>query len=247
MSNHRIALVTGGTGGLGTAICLSLANSGYRVLANYHPGFENQALEWHERNNAAGHSFDIIGADVSAPDQCKEMIKSAISQYGSVDCLVNNAGVTRDSQFKKMQLDQWKTVISTNLDSMYNVTRPVIEGMLANSFGRIINISSVSGQAGNFGQTNYAAAKAGVHGFTMALAREVARHGVTVNSISPGYIATEMVSAMREDVIAGIVDQIPVGRMGEPAEIGRAVAFLASEDASYITGSDLSVNGGLYM
>ncbi len=248
MSNFtgKTALVTGASRGIGRAIALELAAAGATVIINYNSNTDaaNAVLAEIRANGGTGH---IHPADVSDADAVTAMFKTIKKEHGSIDILVNNAGITRDTQFKKMRAEQWSAVINTNLNSLYNVTRPAVERMIERQFGRVINISSVSGQRGQFGQTNYAAAKAGVHGFTMSLAREVAQHGVTVNSISPGYIATEMVQAMREDVLAQVVEQIPVGRMGQPSDIGRAVAFLANEDSAYITGSDLFVNGGLYM
>ena len=243
MTEKRVALVTGGTGGLGTAICQSLLAIGYRVVANYHPDYEEDAVQWQHAQQNKGYEFTLSPADVSKADSCAAMIES----IGVVDCLVNNAGITRDSQLKKMPVEHWDAVINTNLNSLFYVTNPVIQGMLDRRFGRIINVSSVSGQTGNFGQTNYSAAKAGVHGFTMALAREVANSGITVNSVSPGYIATEMVQAIREDILEQIAEKIPVRRLGKPEEIGRTVAFLADPDAGYITGADICVNGGLHM
>jgi acetoacetyl-CoA reductase len=247
MAKNRIALVTGGSGGLGTAICQSLSAIGYRVVANYHPDFEDSAIQWHKDQRALGFDFDIAPGDVSNSEQCTGMLERVTATIGPVDCLVNNAGITRDARIQKMPVEQWDAVINTNLNSMFYVTKPVINGMLERCHGRIINISSVSGQRGQFGQTNYAAAKAGVHGFTMALAREVASKGITVNSISPGYIGTEMVQAIREDILAQVVEQIPVGRLGKPEEVARMVAFLAHQDAGYITGSDFCINGGLHM
>ena len=247
MTEKYNALVTGGTGGLGTAICQSLTGIGYRVTANYHPDFEETAQKWQKWQQSLGFDFALSPADVSNHGACTRMAASLTADFGGIDCLVNNAGITRDARFQKMRIEQWQSVIDTDLNSLFHVTQPLLDGMLERGFGRIINIASVSGQRGQFGQTNYAAAKAGAHGFTMALAREVASRGVTVNSISPGYIATEMVQTMREDVLAQVVGQIPVGRLGEPREIGRTVAFLAHPDAGYITGGDFCINGGLHM
>lgn len=247
MTVKRIALVTGGIGGLGTAICQALAGIDYRVIANYHPDSAVVATQWQQAQRARGFDFTISAADVSKHQDCLHMLESLQTDIGAIDCLINNAGITRDTRLQKMQPDQWLAVINTNLNSLFNMTHRLVEGMSERGFGRIINISSVSGQRGQFGQTNYAAAKAGVHGFTMALAREVASKGITVNSISPGYIATQMVQTMREDILTQVVEQIPVGRLGEPQEIGRTVAFLAHDDAGYITGSDFCINGGLHM
>ena len=247
MNRSRIALVTGGTGGLGTAICKSLADIGYRVIANYHPDFGEQAHNWQEERQGEGYAYDIVAGDVSSLDSSRAMLDDLDSAGMPIDCLVNNAGITRDATLRKMIPEHWEAVINTNLNSLYNVTQPLVEGMMSRGFGRIINISSLTGQTGNYGQTNYAAAKAGVQGFTMALAREVAASGVTVNSISPGFIGTEMVMAMPEEVREKVTSMIPAGRLGKPEEIGRTVAFLAHEDAGYITGADHSVNGGLWM
>ncbi|MEM7209438.1 MAG: acetoacetyl-CoA reductase [Pseudomonadota bacterium] len=237
------ALVTGGTGGLGTAICRALADMRLDVVANYHPDYVAQAKEWQAKQADEGYSFALFAADVSDLEQCRGMA----SDIGAIDCLVNNAGITRDSRFQKMLPEHWQAVIDTNLNSAFNVTQPFLDGMIDRGYGRIVNISSLSGQTGNFGQTNYAAAKAGVHGFTMSLSREVASKGITVNSVSPGFIGTEMVRAMPLDVLDKVSAMVPVGRLGEPHEIGRTVAFLCDEQSGYITGADISVNGGLYM
>lgn len=244
---QRIALVTGGTGGLGTAMCIALADVGYKVVANYFTGLGEQAQEWQERMHAQGYDFGLVEGNVAEFEDCARMVQEVESNYGHIDCLVNNAGITRDATIKKMTADKWDAVINTNLNSMFYMTKQVVEGMTDRGYGRVINISSVNGQKGQFGQANYSAAKAGVHGFTMALAQETARKGVTVNTISPGYIGTEMVMAIAEDVRKSIEATIPVGRLGKPEEIGRTVAFLAHEDGGYITGNDFSINGGLYM
>jgi acetoacetyl-CoA reductase len=244
---QRIALVTGGTGGLGTAMCTALADIGYKVVANYYTGLGQQAQEWQEIQQSKGYQFGLVEGDVADFEDCARMVQEVEAEFGPIDCLVNNAGITRDATIKKMSADKWDAVIQTNLNSMFYMTKQVVEGMMDRGYGRIVNISSVNGQKGQFGQANYSAAKAGVHGFTMALAQETARKGVTVNSISPGYIGTEMVMAIAEDVRKQIEATIPVGRLGKPEEIGRTVAFLAAEDAGYITGNDFSINGGLYM
>jgi acetoacetyl-CoA reductase len=244
----RIALVTGGVGGIGTAICKRLANDGHFVVANYAiPGSETK---WREAMSAAGlngTSSALAFGDVTDFDAMAQMVKKIESEQGGVDILVNCAGITRDSTFRKMTPDQWRAVLSTNLDSVFNVTRHVIDGMLERGWGRVINISSVNAIRGQFGQTNYASAKAGILGFTKSLAQEVVKKGVTVNAISPGYVQTEMVMAIREDVRQKIVAEIPAGRLAKPEEVADAVAFLASENAAYITGTNLSVNGGLHM
>jgi acetoacetyl-CoA reductase len=238
----RVALVTGGTRGIGGAISKALKASGYKVAASY------------AGNDAAAEKFKtetgipVYKWDVASFEACVDGIKKVETDLGPVEVLVNNAGITRDGAFHKMTLEQWNAVINTNLGSLFNMTRPVIEGMRARKFGRIINISSINGQKGQFGQVNYSAAKAGDIGFTKALALENAKGGITVNVICPGYINTEMVQAVPKDVVEkNILPQIPVTRLGEPEEIARAVVFLAADDAGFITGSTLSVNGGQYL
>ena len=244
----KIALVTGGVGGIGTAICERLARDGHFVIANYAiPGSETR---WQQHMAAAGlngaHSALAFG-DVADFEAMGDMVKKIEHDHGPVSVLVNCAGITRDSTFRKMTPEQWRAVLATNLDSVFNVTRHVIDGMMERGWGRVINISSVNAIRGQFGQTNYAAAKAGILGFTKSLAQEVVRKGVTVNAISPGYVQTDMVMAIREDVRQKIVSEIPAGRLAMPKEVADAVAFLASDDAAYITGTNLSVNGGLHM
>jgi acetoacetyl-CoA reductase len=245
---RKIALVTGGVGGIGTAICKRLAADGHFVVANYAiPGTE---VKWQQSMAAAGlngSSSALAYGDVSDFDAMGEMVRKIEAEHGPIGILVNCAGITRDSTFRKMTPEHWHAVISTNLDSVFNVTRQVIDGMLERGWGRIINISSVNAVRGQFGQTNYAAAKAGILGFTKSLAQEVIRKGVTVNAISPGYVQTDMVAAIREDVRQKIVSEIPAGRLATPAEVADAVAFLASDGAGYITGTNLAVNGGLHM
>ena len=245
---QRIALITGGVGGIGTGISKRLAADGIRVIANYIvPGSE---VAWHDAMKLAGFNTDLhasIAADVSDFSAAKAMVASIIAQHGPIDILVNCAGITRDASFRKMSLDQWRAVMSTNLDSAFNVTKQVIEGMIAKEWGRIINISSVNGVKGAFGQTNYSAAKAGILGFTKALALEVARKGITVNAVSPGFIDTPMTQAMPEAARNAVTASIPTERMGLPEDIANAVAFLASEHSSYITGTNLSVNGGVHL
>jgi acetoacetyl-CoA reductase len=243
--NGKVALVTGGTGGIGTAICTTLAKAGCRVVATY--VHEEHAQEWKKQMADAGHDVAIVKCDVSSFDDCKAMGDKLNAEFGGVDVLVNNAGITKDGTFRKMVPDQWNAVLTVNLDSVFNVTKQFIDGMLNKSWGRVINISSINGQKGQFGQTNYSAAKAGMHGFTMALAQETAKKGITVNSISPGYIGTEMVMAIPEDVRNQIVAQIPVGRLGKPEEIAALVTFLASEDGAFITGANIAANGGQHM
>ena len=244
----RLALITGGVGGIGTAICKRLAKDGLFVVANYAiPGTEDR---WHQAMAASGlngSSSALAFGDVTDFDAMGEMIRKVEAEHGPVDVLVNCAGITRDATFRKMTPEQWRAVLATNLDSVFNVTRHVIDGMMERGWGRVINISSVNAVRGQFGQTNYAAAKAGILGFTKSLAQEVVRKGVTVNAISPGYVQTEMVMAIREDVRQKIVSEIPAGRLAMPEEVADAVAFLASENAAYITGTNLAVNGGLHM
>ncbi|MCB6183788.1 beta-ketoacyl-ACP reductase [Leeia sp. TBRC 13508] len=244
-AQQKIALVTGGMGGIGTAICRKLADAGFKVATTYsRPGKE---AEWLSAQAAEGYQFYAYQCDVTDTDATAAAILKLTSELGSIDVLVNNAGITRDGTFRKMSKDAWDAVISTNLDSLFNVTKPVIEGMLEKSWGRVINISSINGQKGQFGQANYSAAKAGMHGFTMALAQEVAKKGITVNTISPGYIGTDMVMAVKEEVRNQIIAGIPVGRLGKPEEIAGLVAYLASEDAGFMTGADLAINGGQHM
>ncbi len=246
MSN-KTALITGGTGGLGTAICKALCDRGDRVIACHLPSDTAPATAWQERLKEEGYDIAIIPGDVSSFTDTKRMIAEIEANYGWVDILVNCAGITRDKTLRKMEEKDWEDVVNVNLGSVFNVTRQVIEGMIERGFGRIVNISSVNGQRGQFGQTNYSAAKAGMHGFTMALAQESARKGVTVNSVSPGYIATSMTEAIPEDVRNQIVSGIPVGRMGDPEDIAHTIAFLTDEKSDYITGANIPVNGGLYM
>ncbi|MEB2316160.1 MAG: beta-ketoacyl-ACP reductase [Xanthomonadaceae bacterium] len=241
----RTVLVTGGTGGIGTAICKRLADAGHRVATNYRN--EAKALAWQSAMKAQGYDFTIAKGDVTSPEEAADMVRQIEQALGPVDILVNNAGITRDGTFHRMSAEQWNDVINTNLNSCFNVTRPVIEGMRERKWGRIIQISSINGLKGQYGQANYAAAKAGMHGFTISLARENARLGVTVNTVSPGYVATDMVMAVPEEVRAKIVADIPTGRLGKPEEIAYAVAFLASEEAAWITGSNLDINGGHHM
>jgi len=241
----KVALVTGGTGGIGTAVCARLASAGARVATTYRN--ESKAQVWREEMQGKGFDVAIFPCDVADFDACEALAKQISSELGPVDVLVNNAGITRDTTLRKMTADQWRQVLSSNLDSVFNVTRPLIDHMVDKGWGRVINISSINGQKGQFGQTNYSAAKAGIHGFTMALAQEVARKGVTVNTISPGYIATEMVMAVPEDIRNKIIAQIPVGRLGKPEEIAALVTYLASEEASFITGANIAANGGQHM
>lgn len=243
----RVALVTGGIGGIGTAICRRLAQDGWRVVANHHPSEQEAAQAW--RNDLAGDGLAIetIACDVSDFDDCGRMVAEIKADQGPVAVLVNCAGITRDKTFKKMEEAQWRAVIEVNLNSVFNVTRHVWEDMLDAGFGRVVNISSVNGQRGQFGQANYAAAKAGMHGITMTLAQEGAAKGVTANTVSPGYVETPMTLAMRDDVREAIVSSVPMRRMGRPEEIASAIAFLVDDANGYITGANLPVNGGLFM
>jgi acetoacetyl-CoA reductase len=242
----RTALITGGIGGLGTAIARNLDRH-YHVYANYPPFLEEQASVWQEEQNKAGYQIDIIAADVSDTTSCDAMADQLLDKHGSIDVLINNAGITRDATLKNMEVKAWQAVIDTNLSSLFYVTKPLLNAMVSNGFGRIVNISSVNAQRGQFGQTNYSAAKAGIHGFTKSLAQEVAAKGITVNTVSPGFIDTDMVAAIPDDQRAQIIAAIPVGRVGNTHDIARAIEFLVADDASYITGTELSVNGGIFM
>jgi acetoacetyl-CoA reductase len=246
-TESRVALVTGGIGGIGTAICQRLAQIGHRVVACYYPPEKDLAEAWQAARAAEGLDIPIIGADVSSFEDSARMIGEVKGQYGPVEILVNCAGITRDKTFKRMDEGSWAAVISTNLNSAFNVTRPIWDDMLERGFGRIINISSVNGQRGQFGQTNYSAAKAGLHGFTMALAQEGAAKGITVNTISPGYVETAMTAAMRDDVREAIIATVPMRRMAKPEEIAAVVGFLAADEAAYITGANIPINGGLFI
>jgi acetoacetyl-CoA reductase len=245
---RRVALVTGGMGGIGTAICRRLASlNGNAVVANCLPGYEGKD-EWLAGIRAEG--FDNVHAaegDVADFGSAAEMVKRVESQIGPIDMLVNNAGIVRDNVLRKMTQDDWLAVINTNLNSAFNVTKNVIDGMCERNWGRVVNLSSVNGQKGQFGQTNYSAAKAGMHGFAKALAQEVVKKGVTVNSISPGYVATDLVTTLRPDVLERIVAGIPMGRLATPEEIAGLVAYLSSDEAGYITGTNIAINGGMYM
>ena len=241
----RVALVTGGTGGIGTAICKKLADMGHKVATNYRN--EEKTLAWQQQMREQGYDVTIVKGDVSSPEEAEALVREVEAKLGPVDILVNNAGITRDTTFHRMNPQHWNDVINTNLNSVFNMTRPVIEGMRDRKWGRVIQISSINGLKGQYGQANYAAAKAGMHGFTISLARENAKLGITVNTVSPGYVATDMVMAVPEKVRAKIVAEIPTGRLGKPEEIAFAVAFLVDEQASWITGSNLDINGGQHM
>jgi len=243
----RVALVTGGIGGIGSEICTRLAQDGCTVIANHIPQETAQAETWKAERIAAGLKVDIISGDVSSFEDSARMIAEIVAKHGPIEVLVNCAGITRDTTFKKMTAVQWQAVINVNLNSVFNVTRQVWDGMLERGYGRVVNISSVNGQRGQFGQTNYSAAKAGMHGFTMALAQEGAAKGITVNTVSPGYVDTPMTLAMDEGVRNKIIGGIPMRRMAQPAEIASAVAFLVADANGYVTGANIPVNGGLFM
>ena len=243
--SQKVAYVTGGMGGIGTAICQRLHKDGFKVIAGCGPSRDH--AKWLAEQSALGFTFHVSVGNVADWDSTVAAFDKAIAEHGKIDVLVNNAGVTKDRMFLKMTRDEWDTVIDTNLNSMFNVTKQVVPGMVDKGWGRIINISSVNGQKGQAGQTNYSAAKAGMHGFTMALAQELASKGVTVNTVSPGYIGTDMVKAVRPDVLEKIVAGIPVKRLGEPDEIASIVGWLAGESSGFTTGADFSCNGGLHM
>jgi acetoacetyl-CoA reductase len=244
---NRVALVTGGMGTIGTAIIEALHAGGCKAVATFKFPGDPMAEEWTAAMQAKGIPVTVAECDVSDYDQTKGALEQVQAACGPIDILVNGAGITRDNTLRKMTPEQWSAVIKVNLDSVYNCTQPLIEGMTERGWGRVINISSINGQKGQFGQANYSAAKAGMHGFTKAVAQEVARKGVTVNTISPGYIDSPMINAVPEEIREGIRKSIPVQRFGQPSEIARTVAFLADEEAGFITGADLSVNGGQYM
>jgi acetoacetyl-CoA reductase len=246
MAMARVAVVTGGIGGLGTAMCKALVAQGRTVVATYYPSQEELAREWRDSRQAEGIAINLYPVDVADFESCVELATQVEAEVGAVEILVNNAGITRDAVLKRMERAQWDIVIATNLSGVFNLTRQVFGGMLERKWGRIVNISSMNGQKGQYGQANYAAAKAGIHGFTLSIAAEGARYGVTVNTISPGYIGTDMVRSMPEDVLNKIIATIPVGRLGTPEDVARAVVFLTAEEAGYITGANLAVNGGSY-
>lgn len=247
MGDQRVALVTGGMGGLGEAICKKLYTAGHRVVTTYSPR-NDHASTWLEEQKRDGFEFSAYKADVSDYASCQGAVMKIIGDTGRIDILVNNAGITRDATLKKMTLEDWQAVRETNLDSIFNMSKQVLHGMLESQWGRIINISSVNGQKGAFGQTNYSAAKAAVHGFTKALALEVASKGITVNTVSPGYLGTKMVMKVPKDILESkIIPQIPVGRLGEPDEVAALIAYLCSDDAGYVTGANIAINGGQHM
>lgn len=243
---NRIALITGGLGDIGTAICHELITQGAKVIAVDHVN-KDKALAWQAKQKESGYEIELAFADVTQFESCAEMAKEVEHRIGSIDILVNGAGTIHDVKFSSMTPDEWSQVVHTDLDSMFNVTRQFINGMIERGYGRIINIASVSGQKGQYGQVNYASAKSGVYGFTKSLAQEVAKHGVTVNAISPGYVESHMVMSVPEHIRKKIIEQIPVGRLAKPEEIAWSIAFLASERSAFMTGANLAVNGGLHM
>ena len=243
----RIALITGGMGGLGESISTKMHDAGFRVVVTHSHG-NKKVVAWSAEMKARGYNFHPVPVDVADYDSCMECVARIQAEVGPVEILVNNAGITRDMTFKKMGKPDWDAVMRTNLDSVFNMTKPVCEGMVERNWGRIINVSSVNGSKGAFGQTNYSAAKAGMHGFTKALALEVARKGVTVNTISPGYIGTKMVTAIPKEILDGkIIPQIPVGRLGKPEEVAGLIIYLCSEEAAFVTGANIAINGGQHM
>jgi acetoacetyl-CoA reductase len=246
-TQQRVVLVTGGMGGLGETISTKMADAGYKVVVTYSPGNTKHA-EWVAQMKSRGYDILAVPCDVADFDSCAKAVAELQQTVGAVDVLVNNAGITRDMTFKKMDKVNWDAVMRTNLDSLFNMTKQVADGMVERGWGRVINISSVNGSKGAFGQTNYSAAKAGMHGFTKALALEVSRKGVTVNTISPGYIGTKMVMAIPQEVLdSKIIPQIPMGRLGKPDEVAGLVAYLSSEEAAFVTGANIAINGGQHM
>ena len=247
MATKRIAVVTGGMGGLGETISTKMADAGYRVVVTYSPS-NTKYKSWLEEMKGRGYSFSAFPVDVADYESCARQAAIIQSEVGAIDILVNNAGITRDMTFKKMTKADWDAVMRTNLDSCFNMTKQVMDGMVDRGWGRVINVSSVNGQKGAFGQTNYSAAKAGIHGFTKALALEVAKKGVTVNTISPGYIGTKMVTAIPKEILdSKILPQIPIGRLGKPDEVAGLIIYLCSEEAAFVTGANISINGGQHM
>jgi acetoacetyl-CoA reductase len=247
MAQQRIAVVTGGMGGLGETISTKMADAGYRVVVTYSPA-NTKYKSWLEDMKGRGYSFSAYPVDVADYESCARQCATIQRDAGPIDILVNNAGITRDMTFKKMTKADWDAVMRTNLDSCFNMTKQVMDGMLERAWGRVINVSSVNGQKGAFGQTNYSAAKAGIHGFTKALALEVARKGVTVNTISPGYIGTKMVTSIPKEILdSKILPQIPIGRLGKPDEVAGLIIYLCSEEAAFVTGANISINGGQHM
>jgi acetoacetyl-CoA reductase len=244
---QRVVMVTGGMGGLGESISTKMADAGYRVVVTYSPGNTKHGA-WVADMKSNGYDIVAVACDVADIESCSRAVAEVQAKVGAVDVLVNNAGITRDMTFKKMDKVNWDAVMRTNLDSLFNMSKQVVDGMVERNWGRVINVSSVNGSKGAFGQTNYSAAKAGVHGFTKALALEVAKKGVTVNTISPGYIGTKMVTAIPEEILnTKILPQIPVGRLGKPEEVAGLIIYLASDEAAFLTGANIAINGGQHM
>ena len=243
--NKKIALVTGSTGGIGTAICKKLHDEGYIVVAHYRN--REKAEEWNTQLKSEGYDLPLAMADVSDFDEVEKMFEDIKNRIGTVDILVNIAGITRDGSFRKMSFEQWNSVINADLTSVFNCCRHAINDMLSSNYGRIVNVSSVNGQRGQFGQVNYSAAKAGMHGFTKSLAMETARKGVTINTVSPGYIATDMVMAVPEDILKQIIAEVPMGRLGTPEEIAEIIAYIVSDKAGFVTGANFAINGGQHV
>ncbi|CAN5697649.1 beta-ketoacyl-ACP reductase [soil metagenome] len=247
MAQQRVALITGGMGGLGETISTKMVDAGYKVVVTYSPG-NTKYGEWVAQMKERGYDILAVQCDVSDIESCAQAVSSVQDKLGAIDVLINNAGITRDMTFKKMDKVNWDAVMRTNLDSLFNMSKQVVDSMVERGWGRVINVSSVNGSKGAFGQTNYSAAKAGVHGFTKALALEVARKGVTVNTISPGYIGTKMVTAIPQDILdTKILPQIPLGRLGKPEEVAGLIIYLASEEAAFVTGANIAINGGQHM
>jgi len=247
MAQQRIAVVTGGMGGLGESISTKMADAGYKVVVTYSPS-NTKWKSWIDEMKGRGYAFGAYPVDVADFNDAAAKVTQIQKEMGAVDILVNNAGITRDMTFKKMTKADWDAVMHNNLDSCFNMTKQVMDGMVERSWGRVINVSSVNGQKGAFGQTNYSAAKAGIHGFTKALALEVARKGVTINTISPGYIGTKMVTAIPKEILdSKILPQIPLGRLGKPDEVAGLIIYLCSEEAAFVTGANISINGGQHM
>jgi len=242
-----VAVVTGGTGGIGTAICQSLAKNYQVVACYYHHGQHDIAREWQEQQRAAGRAIDILYANITQFTDCAQLAATITERYGHIDVLVNNAGISADSTLKKMTPEQWQQVLDTNVTGVFNITRNILPIMLERNYGRIISIASINGLKGQIGLCNYAASKAALYGFTKSLALEVASHGITANTISPGYIATHMISSLKEEILTGIINAIPVQRLGQPEEVAACVAFLAEPSSGFITGSNIDINGGQYM
>jgi len=247
MAQKRIAVVTGGMGGLGESISTKMADAGYKVVVTYSPS-NTKYKAWLDEMKSQGYGFGAYPVDVANFDDCAAKTQRITAEVGAIDILVNNAGITRDMTFKKMGKADWDAVMRTNLDSCFNMTKQVMDSMTERGWGRVINVSSVNGQKGAFGQTNYSAAKAGIHGFTKALALEVAKKNVTINTISPGYIGTQMVTAIPKEILdSKILPQIPVGRLGKPDEVAGLIIYLCSEEAAFVTGANISINGGQHM